>query len=184
MKSNVNTNFKKDCKVINLAYEYPGYTGKEKYAIITDLSEEDLESLYGDKIMRYRPFVILSREMGSVMTEYENNEKKHEMRSKINELSCDWSNDRDALISALSEPDEQTELEEMINEKAFDKAIWRAFATLTELQRKYLIWHYVYKSTFREIAEAESKTAMTICDICHAARQQFIKAFVIEEVDS
>ena len=29
--------FKKDCKVINLKYEYPGYTGIEQWAIITDL---------------------------------------------------------------------------------------------------------------------------------------------------
>ena len=32
--------FKYDCKVINLSYEYPGYTGKEKWAIITDLTED------------------------------------------------------------------------------------------------------------------------------------------------
>ena len=30
--------FKADCKVIRLKYEYPGYTGTEKYAIISDLS--------------------------------------------------------------------------------------------------------------------------------------------------
>ena len=34
--------FKCDCKVINLSYEYPGYTGEEKWAIITDLTEEEL----------------------------------------------------------------------------------------------------------------------------------------------
>ena len=26
--------FKYECKVINLSYEYPGYTGKEKWAIL------------------------------------------------------------------------------------------------------------------------------------------------------
>lgn len=30
--------FKVECKVIKLGYEYPGYTGIEKYAIVTDLS--------------------------------------------------------------------------------------------------------------------------------------------------
>lgn len=34
--------FKYECKVINLSYEYPGYTGKEKWAIITDLTEKNL----------------------------------------------------------------------------------------------------------------------------------------------
>ena len=31
--------FDKDCKVIKLKYEYPGYTGEEKWAIITGLTE-------------------------------------------------------------------------------------------------------------------------------------------------
>lgn len=38
--------FKCDCKVINLSYEYPGYTGEEKWAIITDLTEEELIEKY------------------------------------------------------------------------------------------------------------------------------------------
>lgn len=29
--------FKAHCKIIKLGYEYPGYTGTEKYAIVTDL---------------------------------------------------------------------------------------------------------------------------------------------------
>ena len=30
--------FAKDCKLINLKYEYNGYTGAERWAIITELS--------------------------------------------------------------------------------------------------------------------------------------------------
>ena len=37
--------FAKDCKLINLKYEYNGYTGDEKWAIITELSvKEDRKS--------------------------------------------------------------------------------------------------------------------------------------------
>lgn len=35
--------FNKDCTVINLKYEYPGFTGTEQYAIMTDLSAKELE---------------------------------------------------------------------------------------------------------------------------------------------
>ena len=45
--------FKCDCKVINLSYEYPGYTGKEKWAIITDLTEEELIEKYEEIISSY-----------------------------------------------------------------------------------------------------------------------------------
>lgn len=45
--------FKYDCKVINLSYEYPGYTGEEKWAIITDLTEEELRKKYEEIISSY-----------------------------------------------------------------------------------------------------------------------------------
>ncbi len=33
--------FARDCKLINLKYEYDGYTGTEKWAIITELMKEN-----------------------------------------------------------------------------------------------------------------------------------------------
>ena len=42
--------FKCDCKVINLSYEYPGYTGDEKWVIITDLTEKELIEKYDEII--------------------------------------------------------------------------------------------------------------------------------------
>ena len=36
----------KKYKVINLKYEYEGYEGSEKWAIISELSEEELFGLY------------------------------------------------------------------------------------------------------------------------------------------
>ena len=40
--------FTNDCKLINLRYEYHGYTGSEKWAIVTELAEEELwVSVYG-----------------------------------------------------------------------------------------------------------------------------------------
>ena len=38
--------FKAHCKVIKLGCEYPGYTGKEKYGIISDLSYEQITERY------------------------------------------------------------------------------------------------------------------------------------------
>lgn len=62
--------FKKDCKVINLKYEYPGYTGVEQWAIITDLSEDELCTKYAEQVAPFSPST--ARFMGvatsSVMT--------------------------------------------------------------------------------------------------------------------
>ena len=42
--------FAKDCKLINLRYEYTNYTGKEKWAVITELTEKELRKKYPDKM--------------------------------------------------------------------------------------------------------------------------------------
>lgn len=58
--------FKFECKVINLSYEYPGYIGEEKWAIITGLTEEELNERYAEKIASFRPFIILDLAFGDV----------------------------------------------------------------------------------------------------------------------
>lgn len=63
--------FKCDCKVINLSYEYPGYTGDEKWAIITDLTEKELIEKYDEIISSYKPFILLSSLFGSVRADYQ-----------------------------------------------------------------------------------------------------------------
>ena len=66
--------FANDCKLINLRYEYHGYTGTEKWAIVTELAEEELWGKYPDVIRRYTPFILLSMAQGEVITEYQNYE--------------------------------------------------------------------------------------------------------------
>lgn len=56
--------FAKDCKLINLRYEYTNYTGKEKWAVVTELTEKELRDKYPDIIKRYTPFVLLSVAQG------------------------------------------------------------------------------------------------------------------------
>ena len=63
--------FAKDCKLINLRYEYTNYTGKEKWAVITELTEKELRKKYPDIIKRYTPFVLLSMAQGEVINEAE-----------------------------------------------------------------------------------------------------------------
>lgn len=59
--------FANDCKLINLRYEYHGYTGTEKWAIVTELAEEELWVKYPDVIRRYTPFILLSMAQGEVI---------------------------------------------------------------------------------------------------------------------
>jgi hypothetical protein len=75
--------FAKDCKLINLRYEYKGYTGTEKWAIVTELTEEELLVKYPDVIRQYTPFILLSMAQGEVITEYQNYEARERMRKLL-----------------------------------------------------------------------------------------------------
>lgn len=73
--------FAKDCKLINLKYEYNGYTGDERWAIITELSVKELWEKYPLVIERYSPFVHLSIAQGEVIDDTNRNEDKYAKRS-------------------------------------------------------------------------------------------------------
>lgn len=69
--------FAKDCKLINLKYEYTGYIGQEKWAIVSELSEQELFEKYPDEVKKYIPFVLLSVEQGKAIQAYNRNEDKY-----------------------------------------------------------------------------------------------------------
>ena len=73
--------FVKDCKLINLKYEYNGYIGAERWAIITELSVKELWEKYPLVIERYSPFVHLSIAQGEVIDDTNRNEDKYAKRS-------------------------------------------------------------------------------------------------------
>lgn len=72
--------FKVECKVIKLGYEYPGYTGTEKYAIVTDLSYAQIMERYAPIAEHYCPFLLLSKAAGEVIADYKRNEDKFSKR--------------------------------------------------------------------------------------------------------
>lgn len=62
--------------------EYHGYTGTEKWAIVTELAEEELWEKYPDVIGRYPPFILLSMAQGEVIKESNSNNDKYAKRAK------------------------------------------------------------------------------------------------------
>lgn len=76
--------FSSECKVIDLRFEYVGYNGAEKYAIVTDLSKEELLAKYPDVICQYTPFVLLSILHGEVIRDFHRNEDKFQKRDLRN----------------------------------------------------------------------------------------------------
>ena len=69
----------------DLRKEYPGYTGDEKWMIITDLSETELMETEETREILHCS-VVVSYEMGRAMRKYEDSEKKHSKRKRNREI--------------------------------------------------------------------------------------------------
>ena len=114
--------FAKDCKLINLRYEYTNYTGKEKWAVITELTEKELRKKYPDIIKRYTPFVLLSMAQGEVINESDRNDDKYGKRAKRTLDVYGYEDDiseqfHRELITPFADPFEQAEEEQLEIEK-------------------------------------------------------------------
>ena len=188
MNSSINKSFKQECKIINLATEYKGYTGTERYAIVTDLSEEELNSRYGEEIKPYRPFVILTRQMGLAIRIHQRNEDKYKKRNARGTRTITCVEEDESSINSLAVEDEQTvrdaEAEEAEASRRINTVSKKALVELTALQRKYLIRHFVDKKSYREIGKEEGKSKETIRIICKAALKKYIKVVKKLEVQS
>lgn len=114
--------FAKDCKLINLRYEYTNYTGKEKWAVVTELTEKELRKKYPDIVKRYTPFVLLSMAQGEVINEADRNDDKYEKRAKRTLDVYGYEDDiseqfHRELITPFADPFEQAEEEHLEIEK-------------------------------------------------------------------
>lgn len=141
--------FKADCKVIRLKYEYPGYTGTEKYAIISDLSYEQIVEKHAPVVKQYIPFLLLSKAAGEVFAEFKRNEDKFFKRMQRDD-SYGFDDGTTELYNAgICVPDFTGELFE---EEKDSRIVWAAFARLTPTQKKYVRQHLFGGKTFTRIS--------------------------------
>lgn len=174
--------FQSECKVINLKYEYEGYIGEEKWAIISELSEKELFEKYPDIISRYIPFVLLSVEQGKAVYEFRRNESKFYKRSLNNEDAFGYDDELIGIFhSEVVVPDfveqrlteEYEEARYLLKMKLLDKAL----SSLTEKQYKYLIARYVTNKSAREIAKEEGVSHQAIEKHLNTAIKKVKKIF-------
>lgn len=179
-------NFDNDCKVISLVAEYEGYTGKERYAIITDLTEDELNARYSKRINRFRPFIILTKEMGEVITEHTNCEKKHDMRIARGDIYLHDIDDYELIHLSLFVDDDQTIRERnhaaRKERQRINRISRKALMTLTPKQRDYLYRHYILNMTIRDIAAEDGLNRNTVWEIFSSGRKKYKKAVEALEV--
>lgn len=166
--------FKNDCEVINLRYEYPGYTGTEQWAIVTDLSEKELAERYAEQITPYKPFIVLSASFGNVRDDYRRNEKKHEMRALRHGHAFDVSDgieEHHPEIATGSLEDDYIYLNEV-------EELRKAIGLLKPIQRERLIKYFFEGKSSRTIAREEGVNYSKV-DKSIAAAIKNLKKFLL-----
>ncbi|NBI18909.1 sigma-70 family RNA polymerase sigma factor [Neglecta sp. X4] len=174
--------FQNKCKVINLKYEYEGYTGEEQWAIISELTKKELFEKYPEIVKQYMPFVLLSVEQGKAVYEFRRNESKFYKRSKYNEDAFGYDDELIGIFhSEVFVPDFfEQQITEEYEENRYQlkmKLLDKALSSLTEKQYKYLITRYVANKSAREIAEAEGVSHQAIEKHLNAAIKEVKKIF-------
>lgn len=153
--------FEMNCTTLDLSIEYgPNKVGKEKYAIITDLTEKELEEKYSSILDEFRPFVVLTKEMGEVIYDYHRNEEKHKKRMQRSGHIFDAN---DGLLETLhlevacvDEPTKELEKKELF------ACIEESFKFLTEKERKRFIQYCLKEIPISKIAAEEKVSEQNI----------------------
>lgn len=156
-KKELELQFAADCKVIELKYEYRGYTGKERYGLITALSERELCGKYECLLESYVPYIVLDLAFAEVRDDFRRNEQKFEKRSKRGHL-FGIDDEFDIHHPECASPDC---LEQIISDDSH-RELLEALEALTERQRRRIVAYYFDQKSLQEIAQCEGTSTQSI----------------------
>lgn len=179
--------FAKDCKLINLRYEYTNYTGKEKWAVVTELTEKELRKKYPDIIKRNTPFVLLSMAQGEVINEADRNDDKYEKRAKRTLDVYGYEDDiseqfHRELITPFADPFEQAEEERLEIEREQLRRmeiakVRKVLAMMKPIQKERLCKVVLLGLSSRKIAQEEGVNYSAVDKSIAAAIKNFKKNY-------
>ena len=146
--------FAKECKLINLKYEYTEYREDEQWAIVSELSAVDIMTMYSEFISTYIPFIHLSMLQGEAISEFNNIEAKFRMRNYRYGHAFDINHGEfeEHHPEFAFEPD-------YIGKMALEeenKQIQEAIEQLSPVQKRRIKKYFFEEMTYKEIAEDEN----------------------------
>ena len=167
--------FQEECEVINLKYEYDGYNGDISWAIISNLTEDEILEKYRSIIGDYMPFIILPSAFGEVRDEYRRNEKKFQMRAI---RKHDFYNFEDSEIELHHAELVTDDLEEAFFKSEEEQALRKAIQLLKPIQKERLIKYYFEGKSSRQITQEEG-VAYSAVDNSIATALKNLRKFLI-----
>lgn len=142
--------FMQECTILDTKKEYSGYTGKEKYFIVTSLSESKLKRKYEGIVELFAPYLVLNKSFIDARADFKRNEDKHKKRAKRTE-------------DIYGYVDGETEIfhKELVVEELFEEfiisiqidSVYKAAEMLPQIQKERFFMYYIYGISKRRIAE-------------------------------
>ncbi len=164
--------FGKDCIVLSMSREYPGYSGEIKWMIFSELPEEELKIRYPEQIERLQPYLYMDAEQYAPVREYSNNERKHRWRREETYERFPYEEGEiepfhPELAASFQDPFEHEDL-------------YEALRKLTPVQRRRVVEEYMEGRPLREIA-AEEKVSFQAVAQSNAGALKTLKKLLEKE---
>lgn len=171
------TEFKKVCKAFNLRKEYgENYSGDEKWAIITALSDEELQKQFGDVVNAcYSPYLLLDLKQGEAIIESKNNDSKYRMRATHYGHIFDVNDGE--FEEHHPEAVVEMDLVEDIMLQDNIKKLRQVLCNLSEKQKRRIISYFFYGKTLKQIAAEEGVDFSSVKESIDGAIKKLRKFF-------
>lgn len=160
-----------DIKIIDLSKEYTDYKDDIPYAIVTNLSEDELVDKLGDKIEQYSPYIILTHAMYKAMRKSFLNDERERLRDIKYHDAC-------SLDSALFLVDEMANPVRVCESIYTMDCILKRMRELPHKIGPRVYKRYVIGFTVKEIAEQENSNIWVILKCLERALPDIHDIFV------
>lgn len=167
--------FKQECKTIDLKYEYKGYTGDERFAIVTEHTEKELMDRFPNIIGTYMPFVPLSIAQGKVIADanrlddaYRKRVKRHQELISLDDEDFEWKHSKDLIKN------HQDILDLLIKEETTSK-LHQCLYKLSDIQRERIFKYFFYGMSYTEIANEEDVSRSSVSESIEGALKKLRK---------
>lgn len=158
-----------------MKHEYNGYTGNKQWAIISELTEDEILEKYHSLIDEYIPFILLSPAFCEVCDEFRRNEKKFQMRAIRNH---DFYNFEDGLIELYHPELSLDDIESQFFKNEEEQTLWKSIIQLKPIQKERLIKYYFWRKNSSQIAKEDGVSSQAVDKSLESAIEN-LKKFLI-----
>lgn len=160
--------FRSICRFEKCEDEYPGWTGKEKYIVFSNLSRAELEARFPEITAHLSPYILIDASVSKALVEYKRNEDKYRWRAVHFENGFGFDEHTEWIHPELL-------IDSMEEDLLLHVALEQAMGQLTDAQRRRIQLRYFEGLTIAQIAKIEKAVDSSVFESISAALKKMKK---------